>query len=384
MSNSSKMSRNEQKFSLKDHLFNKAKVEKIAAELQKAHPAFEKGKFIQEVVSEFPKLELMERIYHIRDILKKYLPSEYEAAVTILKESLPPPCDPTKTDDDFGDFIYAPYGYFVAEYGLEKKNLKTSLGALKELTTRFSVEGPIRFFINTYPKETYAELRKWTKDTHYHVRRAASEGTRPFLPWAKKIEVDFKDAVCFLDALYGDKTRFVTRSVANHVNDISKIDADAAVQLLKRWQKEGKQEAAEMAFITRHALRTLIKQGNKKALAMLGYDGGEIEVKKCKIETPKVEIGETLTFSFDIVSKSKKKQELMIDYILYFKKANGKLAPKAHKIAKKSLKAGETLHIEKNHPLRVMTTRKLYPGKHEVELQINGKTYGKKSFELTQ
>ena len=184
------------------------------------YPDFSNQAFQQEVLAKFPELELLERIYWIRDILKKHLPSQYRAAVNILLNSLPPALDPTKSDDDFGDFIYAPYGYFVATYGCTKSELDFSLAALKQLTTRFSVEGPIRFFLNKFPQQTLVELIKWTQDGHYHVRRLASEGTRPALPWAQKINISYTDAIPILDNLYTDSTRFVTRSVANHVNDI--------------------------------------------------------------------------------------------------------------------------------------------------------------------
>lgn len=374
----------EERFSLKDYLFNKEKVSKIAGEIKAVYPKFEDKKFIKKVLGKFPELELMKRIYWIRDCLREFLPDDYVKATKILVGSLPPPCDPMKTDDDFGDFIYSPYSYYVAEYGCTKEHLKISLAALKEITTRFSVEGPIRFFINAFPKETMTELKKWTKDSHYHVRRLSSEGTRPFLPWAKKIEIPYTDALPILDALHADKTRFVTRSVANHLNDLSKIDPELVLKTLKRWQKTGKQEEKELEFITKHSLRTLVKDGHAGALKLLGYSAKDIKVSKVKILTPKVKIGGTLEFSFSITSMGTKDQDLMIDYILYFQKANGDLAPKTHKIAKKSIGPKETLKLTKKHPLRLMTTRKLYTGEHQIELQINGQTFGKHSFTLTE
>ncbi|MDC1205576.1 DNA alkylation repair protein [Candidatus Pacebacteria bacterium] len=376
------MATKEERFSLKDYLFNKKKVDKISTEISAVYPEFNDTLFVRTVLKKFPELELMERVYWIRDCLREYLPKEYRTAVSILIESLPEASDPAKSDNDFGDFIYAPYSYFIAEYGCTEKDLAYSLAALKECTTRFSVEGPIRFFINAFPKETYVELTQWTKDNHYHVRRAASEGTRPFLPWAKKIIPDFKDAIVFLDLLHDDNTRFVTRSVANHMNDISKLDAKTTIALLRKWEKDKKQNEKEMQFITQHSLRTLVKEGNSEALAMLGYSAGNIVVQDFSIETKIVTVGETLEFSFDIVSKSSNVQNLMIDYVLSFKKANGSLAPKTFKIAKKKIKDKETMRIQKSHPLKLMTTRTLYSGEHTVSLQINGQSFGELTFEL--
>jgi len=354
----------------------------IAGEIQVVYPAFEQATFTKIVVDKFPELELMDRLLWIRDCLHDFLPNDYRQAVEILLESLPPPNDPTLTDDDFGDFIYGPYGAFVAEYGCIKQDLQFSLDAIKEMTTRFSCEFPIRSFLNAFPKETLRQLQKWTNDTHYHVRRLASEGTRPTLPWAKNITIDYRAALPILDALYADSTRFVTRSVANHLNDISKIDPDLVVTTLKRWQQEGMQTDAEMEFITKHSLRTLEKRGHSGALALLGYKGGEVELQKFQISTPVVLVGETLEFSFSITSTGELAQNLLIDYHLYFQKANGTTAPKTFKIAKTTIQPGETLMFTKQQLLRPMTTRVLYAGEHYVELQVNGQVFPRKKFIL--
>ncbi len=372
-----------ERFSLKDHLFNKTKVNKISKEIKAIFSDFDAEKFSKKVLVKFPELELMERIGWIRDCLKEFLPEDYREATNILVKSLPEPCDPALSDDDFGDFIYSPYSYFVAEYGCNKQDLTFSLEALKQMTMRFSVEGPIRYFLNEFPKETMKFMEECSQDKHYHVRRLATEGTRPFLPWAKKIGVKHTEPMSILDNLYSDKTRFVTRSVANHMNDISKIDADLVIKTLRRWNKEGKQEEKELEFMTKHSLRTLVKDGHQEALKLLGYSAKDIKVSKLKIANPKVKIGEALEFEFDITSVGKQSQALMVDYILYFNKANGSLTPKTFKINTTNLKAGETKEYKKKHPLRVMTTRKLYPGKHQIELQINGKTFGKHDFELS-
>ena len=255
-------------FSLKDRLFNEKKIKIIAGEIAAVHPAFEADRFTAKVAGKLPELELMDRLHWIRECLHDFLPSDYRVAAKILKESLPAPCDPKLTDKDFGDFIYGPYGAFVAEYGCTQKDVKFSLKILKEMTKRFSVEFPIRSFINTFPEETMAELLTWTKDKHYHVRRLASEGTRPSLPWAKNITIDYKAPLPILDILHADKTRFVTRSVANHLNDISKVDPDLVVRTLKGWKKAKKQTKSELDYLIRHSLRTLEKQGHTAALKL--------------------------------------------------------------------------------------------------------------------
>lgn len=371
-----------ERFSLKDHLFNEVKVKRLAKHIKAVYPAFKDKEFVRVVVREFPKLELMQRIAHISATLRQYLPEEYLEALKVLVASLPAPCDPSLSDDDFGEFIYAPYGHFVSEYGCEKRYLMESLAAIKEITQRFSCEWAIRNYLNTFPKETLTELKKWTKDSHYHVRRLVSEGTRPNLPWAKKVTITSADTLPLLEQLYTDKTRYVTRSVANHLNDIAKAGPLLVVETLKRWQESGKQSEDEMKFITKHALRTLVKQGNKDALVLLGHGSTKVILESFVIETPKVKIGESLQFSCVLQSTDKTPQDFIVDYIIEFKKANGTHAQKVHKLKMLRLAPKETVTLTKKHPLRVMTTRTLYPGEHKVTLQVNGKTFDTHSFLL--
>lgn len=370
------------RFFLKDHLFNEVKVKKLAKDIKAVYPAFKDKELVRSVVAEFPQLELMQRIAHISAKLREYLPQDYQEALKVLVSSLPAPCDPTLSDDDFGEFIYAPYGHLVSEYGCERRYLKESLEAIKEITQRFSCEWAIRNFLNTFPKETLAELKRWTKDSHYHVRRLVSEGTRPNLPWAKKVKITHTDTLPLLELLYSDKTRYVTRSVANHLNDIAKAGPLLVVETLKRWQASGKQSEDEMKFITKHALRTLVKQGNKDALALLGHGSTKVVLESFVIETPKVKIGESLQFSCVLQSTDKTPQDFIVDYIIDFKKSNGTHAQKVHKLKMVQLRPKEKVMLTKKHPLRVMTTRTLYPGEHKVTLQVNGKTFDTHSFLL--
>ena len=374
----------EKQFSLKDELFNKTKVKKISNELKRAYTGFDQTQFEKDVLKEFPKLELMERIIWIRDCLRTHLPNDYKNAVQIILKSLPPELDPKKTDNDFGEFIYAPYGYFVAEYGCTKADLKFSLKALEELTKRFSMEGPIRDFVNAFPKETYAVVEKWSRAKQYHVRRLASEGTRPFLPWAGRIKTDPKQAVTILDTLHSDTTRYVTRSVANHMNDLSKIEPGLVVKTLKRWQKAGEQDEKEMQFIVKHSLRTLVKEGNMDALKLLGFKAPQVTVTNLKLTPKNIKTGQSLTLTFDIETNANKLQKLVIDYVIHFRKAKGHTAPKVYKISQIELKPGEKITIEKKHPLKLMSTRTLYPGIQTFELQINGQSFGKKDFKIVE
>ncbi|CAA6828479.1 MAG: DNA alkylation repair enzyme [uncultured Sulfurovum sp.] len=372
-----------EKYSMKDDLYNLEKVTKLAAEIKVVYVDFNQEVFVQSTVEKFPDLELKERMFHIRDRLVEHLPSDYEEALGIIIKALPPELDASKKDDDFGDFIYAPYGEFVTAYGCSEVYLDISLKALREITKRFSVEFAIRDFINTFPKETYLMLEACSNSSHYHERRLASEGLRLKLPWAKKIDIDYRNNIALLDNLYMDDTRFVVRSVANHLNDISKIDLPLVLETLKRWKDSGKQHEKEITFLINHALRTSIKNGDEETLNFLGYRSNpHIFVEHFTLKSDKINIGEAVEFTFQV--DASKHEKLILDYIVYFRTKKGTLNPKVHKLKKLVIGMDESVVLSKKHLFKAnMSTRTFYEGEHSIALQINGKIYETRTFNLT-
>lgn len=372
----------EKKFLLKDMLFNRDKVEMIAFQIKSAYPPFNQIRFVNDCVSKFPELELKQRINHISSVLKTYLPANYLKAINILISSLPPELDNKKTDNDFGEFIYSTYSNFVAIYGCSEKYLNESLNAMYEITKRFSAEDAIRYFINAFPGITMSYLLEWSRDENYHVRRLASEGTRPKLPWSQKLIINYRAPFGILDNLFCDSTRYVTRSVANHLNDISKIDPDTVVSKLKLWKEMGLAKGKEYEFIEKHSLRTLVKKGNENALVLLGYNK-DFDIKNVTLELSHTNllIGNQLEFQFRFTSV--KKEKLLIDYLVYFQDKRGN--PNNKKVFK--LKIVEALPrvenvISKKISFKQRSTRKLYPGKHMLAIQINGNMVVSKDFNL--
>jgi 3-methyladenine DNA glycosylase AlkC len=269
----------------------------------------------------------------------------------------------------------------VAKYGLEHYDL--SMQALYQMTKRFTAEGAIRPFLQKYPEQTLEILSEWAEDENCHVRRLVSEGTRPRLPWAMQLKQFIEDprpVLELLEKLKSDPELMVRRSVANNLNDIAKDNPDLVVKILRQWKKI-KDEGTQ--WLIRHAARTLVKKGNKDVLAILGYSPKvDISISKIKLDNSTVKMGEALNFSFEVKSTAKQAQNLVIDYVIHHVKANGKLTPKVFKLINKNLESGQALKISKTHPFRFITTRKYYPGKHALEIQVNGSSYGKVSFEL--
>jgi len=366
-------------FSLKDQLFNADKVAYLSGLFEAADAGFDGVGFQQSVMAQLPTLELKARSEMIARELAQCLSADFEIAAGQVLAALPAKLDPNKTDDDFGVFILMPLAQFVSNIGMG--NVDISLALLRDITMRFSVEFDIRFFINAHPEQTMTALMAWAVDDNYHVRRLVSEGTRPSLPWGKKIDLRVEEPIVFLDILHGDKTRYVTRSVANHLNDISKKDPDLVIATLQRWAKLGRQDKAELEWMTRHALRSLVKTGHLGALELLGYRAmPKIEVSE--IRGPDgLDIGEVGTFSFEITAAQD--EHLMIDYVIDFIKKNGSSKPKVFKLKKLMIKAGETVEFTKNHRfLKDATTFTHYAGAHRMWLQINGTKHGLCEFEL--
>jgi 3-methyladenine DNA glycosylase AlkC len=367
-------------FSLKDQLFNPKTVGILADRLYLAEPSFKKLPYKRAVLKRFPELELKARIGWMVETLVSYLPADFLAAIDILKVALPEPLDPTRSDDDFGSYIWVVPGEFAARYGCSAEHLDASLGFLREATKRFSAESAIRPFLAAFPRETMAFVRQCALDKNYHVRRLASEGIRPFLPWAQRVELPIGDLVAVLDHLHADNTRYVTRSVANTLNDISKIDPAAVVGTLKRWQKLDRQDAKELAWMTNHALRTLMKTGNPLALELLGY-ARKPKFKLADLETTGVvQLGQE--FAWRCAFTSLAAQKLKISLRIHFLKANGSHAAKIFSLKNVSVAKNETIQIAKRLAFKPITTRVLYPGTHFADLTINGMASDKRAFDL--
>lgn len=359
-------------FSLKDHLFNEQSVGRLADALKQAHPPLRRAAFMRESLEAFPQLELKARIDHLVTVVTRHLPSQYSHALGILAQALPPPLDPDLLDDDFGEFIWVVPGEFAARHGCTRQHLKRSLAFLQESTQRFSAENAIRPFLASFPDETLDFIRECAAHENYHVRRLATEGTRPLLPWCMRVNLPREPVLEVLDMLHADSTRYVTRSVANHLNDIAKSDPTLVIRQLRRWHQAGRQTPDELAWMTRHALRTLIREDNVDALALLGYPKKpQIRLESLEV-SPEVKVGEALTVS--VAMTSLRSQALLITMKVHFRKANGQLSPKVFKVKDIQLTKDEPLAFTKRLPLRPMTTRTLYPGAHQVEIVANGTT----------
>jgi 3-methyladenine DNA glycosylase AlkC len=368
-----------EKYSMKDDFFNAETVAYLGG-LFVLH--LDVDRFQSDVMARLLDLELKERIDWIAQVLSDHLPVSFEAKADAIFDSLPPPLDPTRVDDDFGKFIYAPLGVVVENHGVEAHR-DLSFRLLEAITKRFSMEWSIRVFLNRWPEETMAQMAVWADNENYHVRRLVTEGTRPKLPWGQGIAIDPTRMIPLLDRLHVDRTRYVTRSVANHMNDIAKFEPKLVVDTLRRWQLEARQDAKELAWMTRHATRTLVKDGDAGALALLGYDPNPpISNVTLMLSTQQLRIDETLEFTTSLTAETD--APLILDYTVDFVKSNGKTAPKVFKFKTFTLKAGVPQTLTKRHHFKgSATTFKLYPGEHAIILTANGKPIARAEFDVS-
>ncbi len=343
-----------------------------ACAVQTSTAAFDQEPFLARVFDAgWLGRELKQRIRHITVVLHDFLPQDYRAALGILREVLP----------NLDGIILWVLTDYVEAYGLD--DWEASIPALEVFTERMSAEFAIRPFIVRYPERTMAQMLAWAHHQSAEVRRLASEGCRPRLPWGirlRALQADPSPILPILELLKSDPSESVRRSVANNLNDISKDNPDVVLDLLRGWQAGA---TAEVRWITSHALRTLVKQGHPEALASLGYGSAEqIAVHNLAVEPQSIPIGDSITLSFDVESLASEPLDLMIDYVVYHLRANGNLSPRVFKLTKKRIQPGEVLPIGKRHSFAPVTTRKYYPGKHAIEPKINGKLFGRAGFTL--
>lgn len=255
------------------YLLGQEAVDCLAYNISLVHTEFDTESFSRDALNDIEPLGIVERGQKIAKTLHKYLPEKYEAAVEVLLASLTPPLTNTE-DNGLEVFFYLPHVSFVAEYGLNSENnngidpFEVSMKAQYELTKRFSAEFSIRPFLIQEQERTLTQLLEWTSDPDPHVRRLCSEGTRPRLPWARRIPsfiLNPSPVLPIIEILKDDRSLYVRRSVANHLGDIAKDHPDLVFEICERWLVDS---SNDMKWLIRHALRHPAKKGNKTALKL--------------------------------------------------------------------------------------------------------------------
>nr|WP_277348870.1 DNA alkylation repair protein [Sneathiella limimaris] len=273
---------------------------------------------------------------------------------------------------------------FIPDYIVRRKN-DISLNLALEALTFFTCKGTtselaIRPFLIDSPAEVMSRFYELAKHPHPHVRRWASEGCRPRLPWAiglPEFKKDPNPILPILETLCKDDSKFVQKSVANNLNDIAKDHPSIVLAFAEKWR--GTHPNTD--WILKHGLRTLLKQGNPNALALFGATPVEISTPELKLNRATIGIGETQDFSFTGMIKGTLPQKLRIEYAVDFVKFNGTTSRKVFMISEGLPKHGEIL-IRKSHRFTDFTTRKHYAGDHQISVLVNGVEITSANFQL--
>lgn len=343
---------------LKDIYLTSKTINTFAEHLANVSKKFNKNKFLNLTLDEkWEERKLKERMRHTSKCLHETLPGNYKNRIKLLMKVAP-------KVKGFEGMILPDY---VEVYGHD--DWETSLAALGYFTKYASSEFAIRPFLDKDPEKGMKYLLRFADDENENVRRFASEGCRPRLPWATalpKFKTDPSLIIPVLEKLKNDDSEFVRKSVANNLNDISKDNPDFVLVLSEKWY--GKSSKTD--WIIKHALRTLLKAGNKRAMNLFGYKKvSGAAIKNFKLKNKTIKIGSNLEYSFILVVNIESK--VRIEYGLDYIKANGKHSRKIFQISEKMFSVGEHMFERKQH-FKELTTRKHYSGGHMITLIING------------
>lgn len=351
-------------------MFNKKYYQHLANTLSNVDKNFNSKLFLKDVTHDMEPLSLNQRLRNTSIQLKKHLPADYKKSITILKK-VANEMPTGYTALIYPDFVGL-YGHDATEFSLEALAYFTSFG---------SSEFAIREYLKRNTKPTLRTMEKWAENKSEHIRRLASEGSRPRLPWSFKLDAIIKDPSLtqkILEKLNADDSLYVRKSVANHLNDFSKDHPEYMLNLVGKWDKKNK----HTAWIIKHACRTLIKKGNAQALSIFSFDKNiQVKLDELRINQTKIKLGESLQFDINLQSTGKKPQKLVVDYCIHYFKKIG-LSPKVFKLKEITLNPGENITIKKSQLFKDLTTRKHYGGKHVLEIMVNGNVLGKKEFTL--
>lgn len=356
---------------LKD-IYTEKTLQEVANAFQAVYPAFPAKDFLTKTMDKtWEEQGIKARGRKISLSLGECLPDDYREAVKIVDQAAP-----SLSGGLLGLFVPD----FVEVYGQAEEEWDITIQMLEKYTQYWSSEMAVRPLIIHQEERMMAQMNAWAQHENEHLRRLASEGCRPLLPWSQPLDGFKKDptpVLQILEKLKADPSAYVRKSVANNLNDISKNQPELVIQLAKDWY--GKNEGTD--WVVKHGCRTLLKQAHPEVLAIFCYGDAElIEIWNFTIQTPVISIGEEVIFSFTI--KAKEAMKIRLEYGVDYVKANGKRNRKVFKLSEINLKENKDKHYTRKHSLANVSVRKHYAGIHGLVLIINGVVMEEQDFQV--
>lgn len=353
-------------------IFNRDRLRHLASSTKAAYAPFDEAAFMHHAMLGLDDLGIMQRMRQVAVAWHSVLPGDYNRNIEILSALAP------HINHGFTSISLAEY---VALYGQD--HFEQSMQALHFFTRFGSSEFAIRHFLAKDMSRTLDVMQTWAFDENEHVRRLSSEGCRPRLPWSFQLKALVDDpapVMSILEKLKNDPSLYVRKSVANHLNDITKDNPAFVLQKVATWPTDNQ----HTTWIIRQALRTLIKKGDNSALAILGVKGkADVVIESFQVSPDNISLGENVRLSAAIKAAGTERQKLVVDYALHYVKKAGSTAPKVFKWKELHLEPGERVELGINRAIKDFTTRTHYPGRHQVDLLINGEIKAQGEFTLT-
>ena len=342
---------------------------------------FPEEEFVESATSGLADLEMKARVSQVAEALKAAMPDDFESAAGVIRAAIELP--------DFDGWIVYCANDWVALAGLDSPD--TALPLLGELTSRWSAEFAIRPFIEAHQDRTFEQFDRWIESPDEHRRRLVSEGSRPRLPWGRQLSVFIADpapTIALLDRLVDDPSTYVRRSVANHLNDITKDHPQLALDTASRWLREvsgpGGDEVCRdrRRWVVSHGLRSLVKAGDPEALRLLGFDpDAPVSLTAFSVTPERLAIGEAVTIEFSLTAPEP--TPTMVDYRVHHAGAHATRSPKVFKLKKTVLEPEVETRFRREHRIREVSVRRIHPGPHLIEIQVNGKILAAATVEVT-
>ncbi|MFB9277424.1 DNA alkylation repair protein [Cohnella cellulosilytica] len=352
-------------------IYNASFLEAFGDKVKQAYGDFEIDRFVALVLGEgWEGLELKQRMRRITESLRRTLPADYGEALGVLEAIA----------DECRGFPYLIFPDFVEKYGLD--DWERSVRALEKFTSGSSAEFAVRPFIKLDQERMMAQMLEWSAHPDEHVRRLASEGCRPRLPWGEALVALKRDPapiLPILERLKADPSEYVRRSVANNLNDISKDHPQLVLDIAKAWQ--GADEGTD--WIVRHACRGLLKAAHPEAMALFGLaPQDDIEVLEWEVHPAALSIGEAVEFRYGLRAPAGEEVKLRIELAVYFPRSNGKLYRKLFRLSEKSVPGEANIQGGRGFSFADLSTRRHYPGVHRMALVVNGREVAEAVVEL--
>ena len=344
-------------------------IKNLSNKIKIQYKIFDDESFVNSIFDDsWTSLELKARMRHIALKLNTFLPISYKKQLEILKP----------VSEEFFSFEAMFFQDFIEVFGLD--DFKNSIKALEIFTIDSSSEFAIRAFILKYEDKTMNQMKLWAKNENEHLRRLACEGCRPRLPWAVSLP-EFKQnpekVLEIIELLKHDKSKYVQKSVANNLNDISKDNPDIVISFVK----DNLNISKDLDWICKHASRTLLKKGDKETLSHFGYKSENSLDLENFVFDEIVNLEEKLNFSFTLKTSKEKIGNIRIEYAIFYQKANATLSRKIFMLSQNKINQKEK-NFKKYHSFKTISTRKYYKGLHKIAIIVNGDEKITREFKL--